>query len=394
MLQGHLRKRGKYYSLVIRLQGKLKWIALKTDNRHEAERMRRSRLREIEKNFMRDIKKSMFRELADKWSAYLETSGLKERTVENYKQRLRVHILPYFGGMMIQDITPDVIEDFKVKWCKEVKAKTLNYDLLVLSMIFDKGIVWGYCFSNPIEHVDRLKPKKREFKTLTREEVGKLLAATEGQHRAILMVAVMSGLRQAELLAMRWKNLDWENETYIVRESLTPFGFDTPKNEGSIRTVPLPKLLVKELKRQKARQNEWRLQAGEFWNNDDLIFSNPLGEPINASHLTHQIFYPALKRSKVTKVRFHDLRGTAATLALEGGATVKAVQNLLGHSTARLTLEVYAKASTDGMKDLATKLESYLEPQKPGLACQPWTNVSKMLANGVSVERHTLIKPT
>lgn len=403
-MRGHLFKRGKnkIWYCKIRINGKQKLIKLGDMKKHEAERALRGKLDEIEKNGYKDLRKATFRQLANQWLASLETSGLKQWTLESYKTRLNAHLLPYFGDMQVTSIMAEVIEAFKAEMSRKllsqkvkidfsfsipflgyltlsgltfgkvkpftitntrkISSRTVNYTLLVLQMILDKGVAWGCLHQNQMEKVDKIRLKKREFKALSLEQVGSLLKAAEGQDKTLLMVAVMSGLRQGEILAMKWENLNREEGTYTVKESYSEFGFDTPKTLSSLRTIPLPKPLLEELEAHRIRQEQHRRwHAGENWKNMGLVFTTECGTPLDKGNVLNRIFFPARDKAGLPKtLRFHDLRGTAATLACQAGANIRDVQGMLGHTTARLTLEVYAKTTPDSMRDMVNKMEAYL----------------------------------
>lgn len=171
------------------------------------------------------------------------------------------------------------------------------------------------------------------------------------------MTATLTGMRMGEILAMKWEHLDWNKKIYTVKESYSPFGFDTPKTESSYRIVELSQALMEILREHRKTQ----LRIGQEPKSKGLIFCTEAGTPINPSNLRNRIFYPALKKAGLfdKKIRFHDLRGVYATLLLESGALLKYVQEQLGHKTPAMTLGVYAKVTLEARQQAQERFQSY-----------------------------------
>jgi len=183
--------------------------------------------------------------------------------------------------------------------------------------------------------------------TLTAEEAQRLLAVAKG-HRleALLTVALTTGMRRGELLALQWKDIDWKGGSLQVRRSVNRYagqGFKVsePKTKQSRRKIALPLFVLEALKGHRTRQLEERLQAGTAWEDHGLVFSNIYGNFLNPSHLGTD-FHKLLKKAKLPMVRFHDLRHTAASLLLKMNVSPKMVQEILGHSDIEMTLGIYS----------------------------------------------------
>jgi integrase len=161
---------------------------------------------------------------------------------------------------------------------------------------------------------------------------------------ALAVMALATGMREGELLALRWPDLDLDRATLLVQANLiwTPggFEFEEAKTAHSRRRIALPRTAVDALRMHRARQAEERLRLGAAWTDLDLVFVNTLGGPYDASNLRNW-FYRVLKRAGLPRVRFHDLRHTAATLLLARGVNVKVVSEMLGHANVGITLSIY-----------------------------------------------------
>jgi integrase len=165
-------------------------------------------------------------------------------------------------------------------------------------------------------------------------------------------------MRQGELLALRWADLDLPGRRLAVRGSLhrDPGGGWTirePKTERSRRQVVLPPMAVKALQGHRLRQNTERLHAGPLWEENDLVFPNHVGRPLSSQNLVQRHFHPLLERLSLPKIRFHDLRHTAATLLLAEGVHPKIVSEMLGHTEIGITLNLYSHV-TPAMHESAT----------------------------------------
>jgi integrase len=189
-----------------------------------------------------------------------------------------------------------------------------------------------------------------------------LLKAARGDRlEAMYVVALCTGLRRGEVLGLRWSDIDLDAGTLSVRRSLDVDGtFKTPKNRSSRRILKLTTRALGALGAHKIRQNEERLRKGDGWQNNDLVFPNTLGKPMNAGNFYRREFQPLLETVGLAGegFTFHSLRHTFATTLAAKGVHPSTAQKMLGHSDIRMTLAIYTHA-TDDMQDAATSaLES------------------------------------
>ena len=160
------------------------------------------------------------------------------------------------------------------------------------------------------------------------------------------MLAVTTGMRQGELLGLKWEDVDLEREVLQVRRTLVKnggrLGLGEPKTKKSRRTVHLTGRAVGALKRHRKAQAEERLALPGLWQNNGLVFATNIGTLINPTNLRRRSFGPLLEKAGLPQIRFHDLRHTAATLLFLEGVHPKFVQELLGHATIAITLDTYS----------------------------------------------------
>ncbi len=223
-------------------------------------------------------------------------------------------------------------------------------------------------------------PRRAEtdIATLDENEAGKLLVAAGGDRlAAVWVLALTTGRRRGELLGLRWADVDLERREYRVlrtrtRASRRALGdqtapdavYSSPKRRASKqRGLPLVEVAIVALRAQRARQAEDRLAAGPLWDGAepgaDLVFTNPVGRPV-AITTFRRAYEGVLLRAGVPRVRFHDLRHSAASLLFSLGVEPKTISEMLGHSTTAVTLETYTHVRTAVLRDAADRLEAAL----------------------------------
>jgi integrase len=175
-------------------------------------------------------------------------------------------------------------------------------------------------------------------------------------------LAVTTGMRQSELLGLTWSDVDLDAGTVHVRRQLiwTPGrgpSFSEPKTAKGRRVIRLPHIAAEALRAHRRQQLEERLALGAAWEDHDLVFPNEVGRPVERNNLVKRSFLPLLAKAGLPRIRFHDLRHTAATLLLSLGEHPKVVQERLGHSTISVTLDVYSHVLPDLQRQAASKLD-------------------------------------
>jgi integrase len=190
-------------------------------------------------------------------------------------------------------------------------------------------------------------PRPRRFEPLTAAEARAFLAATH-EHRlhALFELALRTGLRKGELLGLRWEDLDLASGTASIRRTLqrTNSGGLTAlptKTQSSERRIALPTPCLRSLEQHRDRQRQEREAAGTGWKANGYVFTRPDGSPIEGATLTRH-FNTLLRRAKLRRIRFHDLRHSTATLLLEQGVELVVIKELLGHAHIGVTATVYA----------------------------------------------------
>jgi len=222
---------------------------------------------------------------------------------------------------------------------------------------------------NACDAADLPKSTPTEIKPLTDEEIPQFLKAIENsRYKNAFALCLFAGLREGECLGLSWKQVDFRSGKITINQQLqlerkanAKYYIAKSTKSGKARVITPPDIAFKYLRSEKAKQAENRLKAGTAWDNEyDLVFTDELGK--NVAIVT---FYKEFKRiaSSIGRpdARPHDLRHTAATVAISSGADIKSVQSLLGHATASFTLNVYAHTSEKMMQDTASRIQGYYD---------------------------------
>ena len=274
---------------------------------------------------------------------------LKPSTQERYALSLRRYILARWAPMPINAVSHGDI----VTWVQELSGSglapaTVRHAHRVLSMIFDLAVRDGRLHRNPALDVRLPRVVSAEKRFLSIDEVERLADACAG-YDLLVRVLAYTGLRWGEAAAVRWRNVDTDRHRLHVVEAMTEVRgrvvVGTPKNHQR-RTVPLPAFLGRDL--EAARGDRGR---------DDLVFTAPDGGYLRNGNFRSRVFAAASRSAGLEGLTPHELRHTAASLAIASGANVKAVQRMLGHASAAMTLDVYAGLFADDLDALAAGLD-------------------------------------
>jgi integrase len=269
------------------------------------------------------------------------TLGRKKSTVDAYRSWNRVHFEAFFGGATVDRIDRRLVEAFDSDLTRKgLSPKSRRNALGILHSVFEFAVREGWALKNPVKEVDqpRAGDSDPDIRFLELEEVEALIRATPDDdlghvERVMYLTAAMTGMRQGELLALRWRDVDWAAARIRVRRTFVRGEFGTPKSKRSSRSVPLAARVAREL--------ELLYQATAYRADQDLVFAHPhTGKPIDRSRLLKR-FKAAVRSAGVRDVRFHDLRHTFGTRMAAQGVPMRTLQEMLGHRDFKTTL-IYA----------------------------------------------------
>jgi integrase len=281
----------------------------------------------------------------DEWLAANVRPRCRPRTIASYEDICRLYIRPAIGDVQLSKLgalnITRMLDGLTARG--DLSPTTVNYAYSVLRTALRRAVKSGRVARNAATYVDPPARAKNELRPLTVEEVGVFRQALAG-HRfeALFLTAIGTGLRQGELLALRWQDVDLEAGILTVRHTLGRYSgtLAEPKTEHSRRVLRLPLPVTVALRRLKARQDEERAGA-RVWNAAGYVFSDATGQHLNPWHVTRTL-HAVLTGAGLRQQRFHDLRHAFATLQLEAGADLFDVSRALGHAGIGTTANVYA----------------------------------------------------
>ncbi len=287
------------------------------------------------------------------WLENTAKHTLKESSYESYASIVKNRIVPVLGPVPLLKLTAQHVQKLQSEQLgRNLKPASVVRTHAVLHSALEEAVRFRLLPRNPLDDVKRPRIERRDMVTLTKEQVQALVdAAGDTKFRALYAVAATVGMRRGELLALRWQDVDLEAGVLSVVRTATRIDgkgivFTEPKTARARRKVRLADLAVRELKAHRVRQNEERLKLGSLWEDNDLVFASSVGTPLEEAHLSRS-YGAALKKAEIPVIRFHDLRHTAASLLLSQNVHPKVVQEMLGHATIAITLDLYSHVVPD-----------------------------------------------
>ncbi len=309
-------------------------------------------------------------EWLEEWLETFCKPKLKDTTFGNYTKFTQNHIIPALGQLRLQDVKGIHIQRmYNQLLARGLKPSTVKSISIPLHKAFEVAVKQGLISVNPCSAAEHPSAKKKEIHPLSDAEIVAFLRAIKGKSfENAFALCLFAGLREGECLGLSWRQIDFDKGTILVDQQAQrdPFTGGNPHIEpstksGKDRVIRPPAIAFEYLRDEKRRQAEKRLKAGAAWDNpDDLVFTTRRGRIISLTPYYGQ-FKKAAAAIGRPDLRPHDLRHTAATVAIASGADVKSVQSLLGHATAAFTLDVYAHTSERMMQDTAERVQSYYD---------------------------------
>jgi len=274
---------------------------------------------------IQEEKKIVFEDYAVKYLEYAKVNKSQKTLILN-EGNIKA-MAPLFKGKYISEITPQDIERYKAERSLNVKPATVNRDLSCLKHMFNKAIQWGYAQANPMKAVNLLKEPPGRLRYLSKEEALRLLEVLPVGTKIIVSFALNTGMRKSEILNLAWKDIDLKNRLVIVEKTKT--------NER--RIIPMNDIIYNLL---------IKLSTTKITDN---IFTDDIKVNLRKS------FEAGLKKAQITDFRFHDLRHTFASHLVMAGASLKVVQQLLGHKDIKMTMR-YSHLSQEHLQDIINRL--------------------------------------
>lgn len=324
---------------------------------------------DFEKGYDYQSSKMLLKEYLKTWLETCETA-LRPKTAYDYGNILQKHALPVLGEIALKDLTITKIEKFYAKLIEAgIGARTIRLIHSILHRALEKAVMNGILVRNPTSNATLPRYKHAEMQVLDEMQVNELLlAASESPFEALYHLAVKTGMRQGELLGLKWSDLQWGSGRLFVRRQVQDVRgqgriFQEPKTRAGRRTIQLGENTLQVLRVHYECQVLHKNDAGDLWKENDLIFPSKVGTPMDPSNLRLD-YNKVIVRAGVPKIRFHDLRHTAASLMLNNKVPVIVVSKILGHSKPSITLDIYGHLYNEMQGDAARLMDSMLSPVK------------------------------
>ena len=301
-----------------------------------------------------------FREFADTWFQSFVVPNNKVSEQEGKQFILRKHLVPAFGHLRLDQITPYLAEQFKATQMRlGYAASTINLHLSCLKRALHSAVEWGQLGANPAAGVHKLSNHAEKWSFLNHEEAEKFLAAATAKWKPLFRVAMQTGLRKGELLALRWSDIDWNNRVVQVRHTLFKDKLYPPKSRAAVRAVPMTTEVLETLR---------TCRKAAAAHGSQFVFCSDTGTPLDPTNVSRAV-KAANRRSGVKRIRFHDMRHTFASQMAMAGAGMRTIQELLGHSSLDMTLR-YAHLTEEHGRRAVDKFERARQHfgNTPGLA--------------------------
>jgi integrase len=355
------RKGKQWVAQLILEQGKIKQRYFQTQE--EAAQALNEMLYEQRHGTLITEKDQTVKQHFERWLE-LHKTKIRGSTYLDYRRILDNHILPTLGHLSLQrPKAQDIDALYACKLEEGYTPGTIQGIHLVIHMALKQAVRWRILVRNVSEDVSpprETQPQERQI--LTPQQAQRLLAAARG-HRleAMITLALATGMRRGELLALRWQDIDVRRTCLYVRRSANrlPGGYRVtePKTASGKRKITLPRFVLETLQQHRIHQLEAKLKAGPRWEEHDLVFCNTYGRFLNTNSL-QVLFSSLLRKTGLPHMRFHDLRHSAATILLSMGVPANVVQELLGHSHISITLGVYGHVLSSMQQEAMDKLDN------------------------------------
>ena len=350
MSRGYVVKRGNSYRVHVSYQddfGKRVQVTKTAPSSPKAEKLKTALLSEIDKGiFVKSTKET----IADFMQTWIDgyKGNITARSYDRYSGIVKGHIIPSIGKIPLAKLSPQHIQKlYADKLAAGLSPRSVRYIHVVLHRALQTALKWHKLTVNPADNVDIPKAQRTDMQIWNESEVIKFLeVARSTPYHCLFYLAIFSGARRGELLALRWQDVDLETGQLSISRSVQhvngEYVFSQPKTEKSRRTIALPLSATLLLKQLREVTEHTRSRIDQKVKDPDLIFTHTYdGIPLRPETVSNAWEHIAIK-AKVKVIRFHDARHTHASLMLKQGVPLKVVSERLGHSSISVTADVYA----------------------------------------------------
>lgn len=361
-MRGHIRRRGNKWAVVVDVgrdengRRRQRWHS-GYDTRRDAQKALTEILGRLEGGTYIEPTKETLGQYLTEWLEG-QRGQVRESTWVSYRLNVECHVLPALGTVPLQSLTAAALNGFYASLLETgrkdgagLSPRTTRYIHTILRKSLKDAVRWSRVTRNVADLADPPSPRAtapRVMRTWTATELKGFLAhASDERLYALYFLAGYTGMRRGEVLGLRWRDLDLDGGRASITQTLIAVAyrvsFSTPKTARGRRSVALDAETVRVLREHRRRQLEERLALGGYAEDFDLVFAGLEGEPLHPDQVSKR-FDKLVRAAGLPRIRFHDLRHTHATLALQAGIHPKVISERLGHATVSITLDTYSHA--------------------------------------------------
>jgi integrase len=371
-MRGSVLKRGKTWSYVLYLgrdndgHKRQKWVGGFRTRKH-AEGALSEALERVRTGTWADPGRQTVGEFLEDWLTAV-TPSLRPSTAASYEQTLRGWVIPRIGGLKLSALTSARLSALYGELLKSgrrdgkggLSARSVAYAHRILVHALKDAVAWGLLARNPAAHVDAPRAATSEMQVWSQSEVQRFLAfVADDRLYALWAVLLATGLRRGEALGLRWDDVDFERRRLAIQRAAVVVGYDVqvaePKTARGRRSVSIDPTTAAVLGSFRKRQLAERLAWGPAWQDSGYVFTSEDGRLLHPQQVT-VTFKRLAREAGLPMIRLHDLRHTAATLALTAGIHPKVVSERLGHASIGITLDTYSHVGEGLQEEAASKV--------------------------------------
>lgn len=317
---------------------------------------------------IRDVRLTVGKFL-EHWLENTARPRVRPKTYRFYEFAVRLHLVPALGRIRVAELTTEQVETFLSRKLRDgLSARTVHHLRAILRGALADAVKRDHARRNVAALADPPRMDEKEPTIISPEAAQTIIESVkEDRLEALFVTAIASGLRQGELLALRWQDLNLEKGTVAVNGALQRIGGEfqrvAPKTRRSARTIALPSFAVDALHSHKDRQEFERKRAESGWHESGYVFTQANGEPLHGSNVTRRLH--DLLPKELRQVTFHQLRHAYASLLVALGVHPRVVMEALGHSNISLTMNLYSHVVPALQRDAADQLDNLLKQAQP-----------------------------
>lgn len=374
-MKGHIEKRGNKYSFVIDIgrdpvtkKRKQKRVSGFTSEK-KARAAMNEMIVELNRGGYVEPTTETLGDYLDNWLEH-KRKRVVHSTYLHYKGNINNHIKPAIGDIRVHELNARQVQRFYDSLLdNKLSERSVHHIHRILSNALDYGAKLGDINKNVAKAAEPARVRKKEMEYWPIESLSKFINDTRNEKFFIAWyIASFTGMRQGEVLGLKWDCIDFSNKRIYVKRSLkrseeNNYHIADLKNNSSYRSISISDSDVFELKKHLNEQKRIKMNAGDSYIDNNLVVATGIGTHVLPSNLG-RAFRRAIKRSKVNRIRFHDLRHTHASMLFALGVHPKIVQERLGHSSIQVTLDTYSHMLPNMQEAVAESLESAFKNQQ------------------------------